>query len=50
MNASWWSVLLFACTFVVIFAVIPLGISTIMGGRRSAEGAPQNRHDDFEGL
>lgn len=29
---DWWSVLLFAGMFVVIFAVIPLGISRIMGG------------------
>ncbi len=35
---DWWSVLLFAGMFVVIFVVIPLGISWIMmGGRRSTD-------------
>ncbi len=31
---DWWSVLLFAGMFVVIFVVIPLGIGRLIGGGR----------------
>jgi hypothetical protein len=34
---DWWSVLVFAGMFVVIFAVIPLGISKLLRGKRATQ-------------
>ena len=34
---DWWSVLGFAGMFIVIFAVIPLGVSRLFGGKRATQ-------------
>jgi hypothetical protein len=42
---DWWSVLVFVGMFVVIFAVIPLGLSRLFAGKRTTQHSTAGERD-----